>query len=608
MQFNNLKHKSSSPRKIKLGLGFSMIEVVIAAAIFAVVSMAIYQGFVSITKLISVSRDKIAAIDLMNAEFELVRNIPFAQVGLVGGIPVGVVAPTSTLVVDGREFSITRVIRNVDDPFDGTIGGSPNDLSPADYKMMQVNVVCQNCKDSSDFEAHTFFAPKNLESASTNGALFVRVFDANGNPVSQANVSVQNSALGVSINETTNNDGLLQIVDAPPSQNSYRITVTKSGFTTDRTYATSTSNPNPVKIDATVLLQQLTQVSFVIDRVSDVNVRTITDRCAPVPNVPFSVDGTKLIGTTPNVFKWSGSFTTDSSGEYNISNLEWDVFSFGLSGGNYLAGTNPIFPISILPNSTQNVDLVVADGSPSFLSVGVKDASTGLPISGATVTISNGGFSETLITNQGYFRQTDWSGGSGQLDWGDESRFHSSDGNIDIDSPAGDIKLSESLGNFAPSGFLTSSIFDTGTSSNLSKVDILPTDQDPSLGVDPVKYQIATSPDNTATTTWVFLGPDGTNGTFYTITNNSINPIHNGDRYIRYRVFLSTQNTAFSPVVSDFVVSFSSSCIPPGQVTFSSLSQGLYDIEVSAPGYLSQTINDFSLNSSWEKTEVLMSP
>lgn len=585
-----------------------MIEVVIAAAIFAVVSMAIYQGFVSITRLVSVSRDKIAAIDLMNAEFELVRNIPFAKVGLLGGIPVGVVAPTSTVMVDGRQFSVTRVIRNIDDPFDGTIGGSPNDLSPADYKMMQVNVVCQNCKDSSDFEAHTVFAPKNLESASTNGALFVRVFDANGNPVPQANVSVQNPTLGISINETTNNEGLLQIVDAPPGQNSYRITATKSGFTTDRTYATSTSNPNPVKSDATVLLQQLTQVSFVIDRVSDLNIRTITDKCLPVPNVPFSIDGTKLIGTSPNVFKWNGSFSTNSSGEYNINNLEWDVFSFALSGGNYLAGTNPIFPISILPDSTQNIDLVVAEGSPSFLSVGVKDGSTGLPISGASVTISRTGFSETLDTNQGYFRQTNWSGGSGQVNWSDETRFHTSDGNIDTSNPAGDLKLVQSLGNFVPSGFLVSSIFDTGTSSNWSKVDILPADQNPSLGSDPVKYQIATSPDNTATTTWNFLGPDGTASSFYTITNNSINSVHNGSRYIRYKIFLSTINPALSPTVSDFVISFSSSCIPPGQVTFGGLSTGLYDIEVVAPGYSTQTVNDFNLNSSSKRTEILMTP
>jgi prepilin-type N-terminal cleavage/methylation domain-containing protein len=43
--------------KIKSG-GFSLVEVIVAATVFSVVAMAIYQGFISITNLISVSRDK----------------------------------------------------------------------------------------------------------------------------------------------------------------------------------------------------------------------------------------------------------------------------------------------------------------------------------------------------------------------------------------------------------------------------------------------------------------------------------------------------------------------------------------------------------------------
>lgn len=592
--------------KLKPNKGFSLVEVVFGAAIFAIVAVSVYQGFVVINLLISASRDKLDAINLVNGEFELVRNLAYSDVGLQGGIPAGVLQATSTKVVDGRQFKITRTVRNVDDPFDGTISSIPKDLSPADYKIVQISVSCDYCKNPVNFSAVSNIAPKNLETASTNGALFIRVFDASGQPVPQASVHVQNSLLGIDINETTDNDGLLAIVDAPPAQNSYRITTTKLGYTTERTYATSTANPNPVKPDATVLLQQLTQVSFIIDKLSGISLRTVTDKCQPVPDVPFSIGGTKLIGEDPDVYKWEGDFTTDSSGFKGLSGIEWDVFSFNTSGGLYLSGTDPISPVSVLPDSEQNINLVVSSDSPDFLLVGVKDAATGFPISGATVYLSGVSYGETLITDRGFLRQTDWSGGSGQSEFIDPSRYYSSDGNIEVNDPAGELKLMNTLGNYAPFGELTSSIFDTGTSSNWSKIDILPTDQPKETGADPIRFKIATSA-SSSPASWDFLGPDGTAASYYTITNNNINPIHNGDRYLRYKIFLRTADSSFTPNVSDFIASFSSACIPPGQVAFSGLGEGSYTLDVQATGYSAQTI-PVDINSAWQRRDVLLSP
>ncbi len=585
-----------------------MVEVIVAAAIFAIIAMSIYQGFLSVTLLISASRDKVAAVDLINSEFELIRNLSYADVGLPSGIPMGVLSAASVATIDGREFSITRVIRNIDDPFDSTVNGSPKDLSPADYKKVQITVSCETCKNPLSFSAVSNISPKNLETASTNGALFVRVFDANGDPVPQADVHVENSSVGVDIDETTDNNGLLAIVDAPPALNSYRIIANKSGYTEDRTYAASVDNPNPLKLDASVILQQLTQISFIIDRTSAINVRTITNTCAQVPNVPFTINGTKLIGTAPNVYKWTGNFSTDSSGIKNVSDVEWDVFSFLTDGGFYLAGTNPISPISVLPDSNQNVDLVISLDSPAFLLVNVKDASTGLPISGATVSLTGGTYDQTLVTDQGYLRQTDWSGGSGQLNFTDPARYHSSDGNIEVNDPAGELKLVNSLGAYVAAGALTSSIFDAGAPANWSKAEISPTDQPLETGTGSVKFQIATSLENIATTTWNFLGPDGTAGSFYTITDNNINPLHDGDRYIRYKIFLSTADQNFTPNVSDFVISFSSSCIPPGQATFSNLELQNYRLEVQAPGFISQVVDPLTVGSDWQIQDILLSP
>lgn len=595
MKFKNLKYNSD---------GMSLIEVIIAASIFSVIAISVYQGFFSLNRLIAVSREKVTSADLINEQFEIARNLPFSSVGIIGGIPSGVLSATSTVVRDGRTFLITRTVRNVDDPFDGTIGGSPNDLSPADYKLFEVSIACTSCKDPQEMVATGHIAPKNLETASTNGALFIKVFDANGNPVPQARVQVTNSSQGIYIDETTNNQGSLDIVDAIPGVNAYNIIVSKLGFTSDRTYTSSVSNPNPTNPDSTVVLQQVTQNSFVIDKTSSLNIRTINNFCEIVPNVPLSIRGTKLIGTSPNIYKWSYSGSTDTSGLRNISGVEWDSLSFSLTGGFYSAGTNPVGALSVLPDSVQSVDISVSDKSPNILLVKVKDAATSLPISGASVTLSGVG---TLETDRGFLRQTDWSGGSGQTNFVDSTRFDNQDGNIEISNPAGELKLLNSLGNYVLSGEITSSIFDTGTSSNWSRVDIIPTDQPPQSEPNSVRFQIATSIDNTATTTWDFKGPDGTASTFYTISNNNINGVHNGDRYIRYKMFLSTADQSYTPNVSDFIISFSSSCIPPGQVNFGSLPNGGYSLDVSAPGFVNQSL-PVTIDSAWQEVDVLMSP
>jgi prepilin-type N-terminal cleavage/methylation domain-containing protein len=594
---------------MKINRGFSLVEVIFAATIFVIVAMAIYQGFASITALVSASRDKVAAVDLVNSEFELVRNLSYANVGLKNGIPAGVLEETSTAVKDGREFTVTRTVRNIDDPFDGTIGGTPNDLSPADYKMVQISVACNNCKKPLEFSTVANISPKNLETSSTNGALFIKVFDANGNPVPLASVHVENAALGINIHDTTNNEGLLAIVDVPPASNSYRITVTKTGFTTDRTYPSTLSNPNPLKLDATVILQQLTQVSFVIDKVSTINVRSRDLQCAAVPNVSFSISGAKLIGTSPDVLKFSGDYSTDGSGEKTLNNMEWDLFTMTLGGGLNLMGVNPPSPFSVLPDSVQNVDLIIAAGTPQNLLVTVKDSATGLPLSGVSLTLSQGSFSETKMTGMGFLEQTDWSGGSGQDDFTDKTRYWNDDGNVETVSTPGELELKKVLGSYVSSGVLTSSVFDTGTSSNFSNIVWSPTSQPPQTGADSVKVQLATASSNTATTTWDYLGPDGTSGSFYTLSDNNINTIHNGDRYFRYKIFLSTEAFNKTPNVSNAAIVYTSDCIPPGQALFSGHSSGNHDLLLEKAGYQTRTLGvNLILGNDWQSFETTMSP
>ncbi len=606
MKIGNSKLKITFLRSPLRTAGFTLAEMLVGSAVFAIIAVAVFQTYSTFINLVAMGKYKIMAADIINEQFELIRNLKYADVGIKNSIPNGVLDQNVTIVRSGSSFDVTRTIRNIDDPFDGLIGGIPNDLSPSDYKLVQIEVSCSNCKNFTPISTVGQVAPKNLESASSNGALFIKVFDANGNPVPQANVHIVNVATTVPIiiDDLTNNQGTFQLVDAPPGVTAYRISATKSGFTTDRTYATSSSNPNPVKPDATVIVGQVTQTSFVIDRLSSGSVNTLDAACGPIANIPFNMRGGKLIGTMPDVLKFDQNYTTDSSGLKNISSLEWDTFNLSLSTSTYyLAGTNPTLPISVLPNSAQNISLILTNALPGHLLVVVTDSSTSLPVSDATLTLN----AKTLQSGRGYMEQTDWSGGPGQNNFVDSTKYFSDDSNVNIASPAGDLKLKMSLGAYVLSGVLTSSVFDTGTSSNFGNIFWSPVSQPPQSGANSIRFQIATAPDNTSTTTWNYKGPDGTASTYYSVSNTNINATNNGNRYFRYKVFLTTADTAYTPTLANVAVTFTSACIPPGQAIFSGLLNGSYTLIVDKTGYSSQNI-PININSAWAVQNVLLLP
>ena len=187
------------------------------------------------------------------------------------------------------------------------------------------------------------------------------------------------------------------------------------------------------------------------------------------------------------------------------------------------------------------------------------------------------------------------------------SSYADDDGNVDVTSIPGEIDLKQiTPGIYAASGYLTSSIFDTGSPSNFFDVTSQPQSQPPDTGPDSAKFQIATAT-TTSPQTWDFKGPDGTAATFYTVGNTNINAVHNGDQYIRYRAYLSTASTTFTPTVSDVAVTFASDCVPPGQVFFSGLASNTYDITLTKAGY--QTINDVvTVNQPWQEVIYTMGP
>jgi prepilin-type N-terminal cleavage/methylation domain-containing protein len=564
--------------------GLTLIETLIASAIFVVFAIAIYQLYASVFSLSSKIRIKTMLTQIAGERFEFIRNLAYGDVGTIGGIPSGIVEQSDTVTRNGISFTVNTTIRNIDDPADGTLGGTPNDLSPADKKLVSIEVFCTNCTSTESTTYTSIVAPKNLETENGNGALIIKAIDANGAPIAGADVHIVNSGLtpSVDITDVTDATGALTIVDAPPSTQQYAITVSKANYSTERTYlAGDAANPNPSKPHLTVAANTITQGTFAIDRTATYHARTQSMMCNAIGGISGTLTGAKLIGTSPDVIKNTYSFTTAGDGTFDIDDIEWDTYQLGISGTTYdIVGTNPILPLTVSPGTEQDLTITLAPNDPNRLVAAVMD-SAGLPLAGADVVIDGPSGTFTDTTGVGSVSQTDWSGGGGQDTIGDWTMFLSSSS---INFSGGALRLSQS-GTYAASGLLTSSTIDLGDNATLQQLSWLPSSQPAGLGATPVRFQIASSAVNDETAVWNYVGPDGTSGTYYTETPATIGSMHDSKRYIRYKVFFSTDDIAQSPSITDVAITYTAGCLPPGQVNFGNLSSGTYTVTVSKTGF-----------------------
>ncbi len=565
--------------------GLTLIETLVASAIFVTLSISIYQLYAGVFSLSAKIRVKTILSEVAGEQFEFIRNLAYSNVGTVAGIPNGIIDPSQTVTKNGLVFEVVTTIRNIDDPADGTLGGIPNDLSPGDKKLVAIEVTCTSCSETTSLSYTSVVAPKNLETENGNGALVIRAIDANGQPVAGAEVHIVNSSTtpAIDINDVTGVNGVLTIVDAPPATQTYEVTVTKDAHSTEQTYLPGdAANPNPIKPHITVAANTISQATFSIDHLSTFDIVTQSAMCSPLGSISGTLSGTKLIGTGPDILKHQIPFTTNSGGTKTLSSIEWDTYSLSLSGSLYdILGTDPIAPLVVPPESTQTLTITLGANDPNRLVVGVVDTA-GLPVADAFVSITgpSGTFDDT--TNIGSITQTDWAGGGGQLTVGDWTKFYSSSNVAFLSS--GELTLAQS-GAYLPSGELVSSVIDLGEGANLRQLTWLPGTQPVGAGVTSVRFQIASATTNDDLTVWSFVGPDGTAATYYSSPTSNISATHDGHRYIKYKLLLSTEDTSVTPQINDVSITYASGCLPPGQVHFGGLSDGQYHATVSKTGF-----------------------
>ena len=383
--------------------GFTLIEILIGSGLLLIVFSGILSMYVFSLKVISQSQSRVVATALANQRMEAIRNLPYNDVGTIGGVPAGQLAQNENVSSNGSFYSIQTIIVFIDDAFDGL---SPADTLSTDYKRVKIIVSWQG-RFGGDVVFMTDVAPKGIETAVYGGTLALSVFDAQGAGVGQASLHIVNNEVFPFIDATyqTDNNGNFILPGVPASLESYQIAVSKNGYSSERTYARdevvgSVVLANPSYVHASIFEGQVTSTSFSVDEVSSFSfdITTVEDgEQRPVPNVVFTARGAKILGTDEDeepVLKYEQEYVTNGVGHIDIANMEWDSYGFSVNKaatGLDLLSSNPAQPVSLLPAVAQTVVLNVK--AEHTLLVTVRDSQTQEPVFGVQVRLYNASLS-----------------------------------------------------------------------------------------------------------------------------------------------------------------------------------------------------------------------
>lgn len=374
--------------------GFTLIETIIAIAIFLILSLAMY---LVITLGISIVRDDQARLDALSIaqeSMEEIRNVPYEDVGTQGGVPSGNFVQTKNLVRNNTTYTVKTKIYYVDDTYDGV---APTDTVNTDYKKIEISVTWQNQFLNQPVLLVTNVSPEGIETSAGGGTLWIEVYTADSTPVVGATVHVTNTQTNPTIDTTgtTDADGRYILPGTPASVESYHVVVSKNGYSSEQTYSVDAdTNPNPDPEDLTVIESEIATKIFYIDTLSSINIH-VQDHISSTPtaNASVHVIGQKRIGTDlqgNDIAKYDQTFTTNSNGDLVLSNIEYDTYTIELADGTTydFAGSTPYLPDVLPPNSNHTITLLSAPNAAQTLLVTVQDANE-MPIPNATVHLYN---------------------------------------------------------------------------------------------------------------------------------------------------------------------------------------------------------------------------
>ncbi len=324
----------------KLKKGFTLIEVLVGTCLILIIFLGIFGAYQLGLKVVGLSKNKIIAAAIANAEIEKIKNLPYQSIGILDGFPDGVLESSTTTVKNNIEFKIEKRVDYVVDPADGI--ALPNDDCPNDYKRAEVKVSWLGLFEG-EVKISTDIAPKNLaeECATGGGILAVSVFDAFGQMIPSPLIEIKNPATGEISKTATPLEGKHYFSLATST---YKVGVSKDGYSSEQSFSsgdvyqgetiTTPEIPHPI-----VLESQLTEISFSIDILSSFSIDSLSlwgtesfsdsfnNESKISEKSDLAVDGGKIeLATSSEGYLSSGYLLSTDISPANL--IRWDKFSF----------------------------------------------------------------------------------------------------------------------------------------------------------------------------------------------------------------------------------------------------------------------------------------
>lgn len=215
--------------------GFTLVELMVATIILLVISVPITSVLLTGSQLASASLLRSSADELAAAKVELIRAMPYDNVGFPGGNPAGTITSSNALfygptTLNGRSITVSYRISYVDDHGAKT-------QTYADYKRVVVTIA--NASDGSTLATRTANVAA-LTGAADGGAEFVTirrlVVDMSAGSPPFASVAVNlTSGPSAPRSDSTNSSGSVifpELAVNPNTSSFYDVAASLAGYST----------------------------------------------------------------------------------------------------------------------------------------------------------------------------------------------------------------------------------------------------------------------------------------------------------------------------------------------------------------------------------------
>ncbi len=324
--------------KLTTARGFSLVELLVTAAVMLIVFGGLFGGFRYTLDVISNSRAKLSALTLANERMEYIRSLSYDAVGTVSGLPNGALPQVSTSSLNGIIFTQTVLIQYVDDAADG-IGVADSNMITTDYKVAKVTIGWSVRGVAKEIFLVSTIIPRSIETNVGGGTVRVNVFDANLAPLPGADVRLLNTTGTSTVDVTRSSDATgVALFGGAPAGSNYQIFVTALGYSSEQTYVATTTLPNPTTAPISVTVANISTVNFFIDRLSSLTITTLLNKTASTSVFTFS-DLSQIASSSAVTTAASSLTLTSSAGLYSATGFaylnpitpavidSWDTFT-----------------------------------------------------------------------------------------------------------------------------------------------------------------------------------------------------------------------------------------------------------------------------------------